>query len=269
MKKLSLPAFILVITACANLQAQDGPGKADKQDRKEARREKINNLIRQSEEGVLVFRKQSIFGIQARTNGYGIFYELGKMKTQRKTTIYRIDIVETKSPKEEKLVNANSFFGNPLIYGKLNYFYPVTIGVGQQMMLGQKGNKNGVAVSLVYNGGLSLGLLRPYYVSANDPNVGRERIFKYSQEDSALFLGPTLTGSGGLGKGWDGIKIKPGAFAKAAMRFDYGRFNEAVSGLEIGMSIEAYADNIEILFGQKERRLFFQGYIAILFGRRK
>ncbi len=262
-------ASIILILTCFQLAAQDDSRKENKQDRKEARREKVNNLIRQSEEGVLVFRKQSIFGIQARTNGYGIYYELGKMKTNRKTNIYRIDIVETKSPKEEKLVNASSFFGNPLIYGKLNYFYPVTLGFGQQLILGQKGNKNGVAVSLVYNGGVSLGLLRPYYVSAQDPNIGQERIFKYSQEDSALFLGPTLTGSGGLGKGWDGIKVKPGVFAKTAMRFDYGRFNEAVSGLEIGMSAEAYASNIEILFGQKEQRLFFQGYIAILFGRRK
>ncbi len=269
MKKLSLLASIMLILSCSQLTAQDGSKKEDKQDRKEARREKVNNLIRQSEEGVLVFRKQSIFGIQARTNGYGIYYELGKMKTNRKTNIYRIDIVETKSPKEEKLVNANSFFGNPLIYGKLNYFYPVTIGFGQQLMLGQKGNKNGVAVSLLYNGGISLGLLRPYYVSAQDPSIGRERIFKYTQEDSALFLGPTLTGSGGLGKGWSEMKVKPGVFAKTAMRFDYGRFNEAVSGLEIGMSVEAYASNIEILFGQKEQRLFFQGYIAILFGRRK
>ena len=48
-----------------------------KNDRKDARRQKINTKIRQAEEGVLIFRKQSIFGIQARTNGYGAFYELG------------------------------------------------------------------------------------------------------------------------------------------------------------------------------------------------
>ncbi|MEI9807727.1 MAG: hypothetical protein WDO16_07545 [Bacteroidota bacterium] len=53
-----------------------------------------------------------------------------------------------------------------------------------------------------------------------------------------------ITGGGGFGKGWSEIKIKPGAFAKAAMRFDYGRFNESVSGLEIGMSAEFYASEI-------------------------
>jgi hypothetical protein len=65
------------------------------------------------------------------------------------------------------------------------------------------------------------------------------------------------------------MKIKPGAFAKVAMRFDYGRFNEVVSGLEIGMSLEAYGSKVPIMLLQKDKSIFFQGYIAILFGRRK
>lgn len=125
-------------------------------------------------------------------------------------------------------------------------------------------------VTGVYNAGISIGLLRPYYVVVNDPSSGTERTIKYSQEDSALFLGPTISGGGGLGKGWSEMKIKPGAFAKVAMRFDYGRFNEMVSGLEIGMSLEAYGSKIPIMLLQKkDKSLFFQGYVAILFGRRK
>jgi hypothetical protein len=85
-----------------------------------------------------------------------------------------------------------------------------------------------------------------------------------------LFLDRSAIISGaGFGKGWNELKVKPGAFAKAAMRFDYGRFNESVSGLEIGMSVEAYASKIPLLALQDDKRLFFQGYIAILFGRRK
>jgi hypothetical protein len=160
-------------------------------------------------------------------------------------------------------------FGNPFIYGKVNYFYPVTLGFGQQYILGQKGNKNGVAVSAIYNAGLAIGLLRPYYLTVDDPTTGQSRTIKYSVEDSALFLGPTISGGGGFGKGWGEMKIKPGAFAKVAMRFDYGRFNEVVSGLEIGMSLEAYGSKVPIMLLQKDKSLFFQGYVSILFGRRK
>lgn len=267
MKKLSLIAVVLSFAIISS--AQDTTHREQRSEKKEVRRKKITELMRQAEEGVLVYSKQSIFGIQLRSNGYGIFYELGKMKTNRKATIYRIDINEIKSHKEEKLLG-NSFFGNSFIYGKINYFYPVTLGVGQQYILGQKGNKNGVAVSAVYNAGISLGLLRPYYVAVNDPSTGGSKTIKYTTQDSALFLGPTITGGGGLGKGWSEIKIKPGAYAKAAMRFDYGRFNESVSGLEIGVSAEMYASKIPImLFQKKDKQLFIQTYIAILFGRRK
>jgi hypothetical protein len=267
-KKLFL--FVMIAASAIASSAQDSTSsrREDKNDRKDARREKINNLIRQSEEGILVYQKQSIFGIQGRTNGYGIFYELGKMKSNRKTNIYRIDITETKNAKEEKLNNGGGSFGNSLIYGKINYFYPVTLGFGQQLILGQKGNKNGVAVSLLYNGGVSLGLLRPYYIDVQDNSINEDRTIKYSQEDSVLFLNGPFYGGAGFGKGWNEIKVKPGVFAKTAMRFDYGRFNEVVSGLEIGMSAEYYTSDIEILLGQK-KQLFFQGYIALLFGRRK
>jgi len=64
--------------------------------------------------------------------------------------------------------------------------------------------------------------------------------------------------------------MKPGAFVKTALRFDYGRFNEVVSGIEIGLSAEFYADKIQIMANQpKDKQLFFQGYISLLFGRRK
>src|SRR5688572_29169506 len=159
-KKLSLVILLIALFATSS-QAQS---REDKRERKEAKRKKISELIRQAEEGVLVYEKQNIFGIQLRTNGYGLFYELGKMKTNRKTNIYRIDITEIKHNKEEKLLGGSFPFGNPFIYGKINFFYPITLGFGQQYILGQKGNKNGVAVSAVYNAGVSIGLLRPYYV---------------------------------------------------------------------------------------------------------
>lgn len=267
-KKLSLCLFFATIALAST--AQDNKKKS-KNEKKEAHREKINNLIKQAEEGVLVYSKQSIFGIQARTNGYGVFYELGRMKSNYKTNIYRIDITEVKSQKEVKLTNNGTnpnFFTNPFIYGKINSFYQVTLGFGQQHMLGQKGNKNGVAVSAVYNAGLAIGLLKPYFLEVQDQN-GQNKIIKYSVADSSLFLGPTIVGGGGIGKGFNEMKIKPGGFAKAALRFDYGRYNEVVSAVEIGLSADFYASKIPIMIGSKDKQLFFQGYVAVVFGRRK
>jgi hypothetical protein len=267
-KKLIFISIILSLVFTSFSQDSTSSGRDLRREKKEAKRKKVADLMRQAEEGVLVYSKQSIFGLQLRTNGYGIFYELGRMKTNRKTNIYRIDLTEIKNQKEEKLLG-NNFFGNSFIFGKVNYFYPLTIGFGQQLMMGQKGNKNGVAVTGIYNTGISLGLLRPYYVAVNDPLAGENRTIKYSKQDSALFLGPSITGGGGFGKGWNEIKVKPGVFAKMALRFDYGRFNEQATALEIGVSAEFYTSKIPIMLFQKDRQLFMQTYFAILFGRRK
>ncbi len=269
MKKLSLIAILALSCFTGMAQVNPATRSTGKSDKKEAKRQHINAMIRQAEEGVLIYSKQSIFGVQLRSNGYGGFFELGKMKTNRKTSIYRIDITETKSLKEEKLPSGGTFFGNPYIYGKQNYFYPVTIGMGQQYILGQKGNKNGVAVSAVYNAGVSLGLLRPYYLQVFNQTTGETETIRYSSQDSAKFLGQTIVGGGGLGKGWNQIKMKPGVYAKTALRFDYGRFNEMVSGLEIGISAEYYMQKIPIMLKQNDKQLFIQTYISIIFGRRK
>lgn len=267
MKKLAITTCVVLMAI--TISAQDTTDNK-KDDKKEAKRQKINSLIKQAEEGVLVYRRQSIFGIQARTNGYGIFYELGKMQTNRRTTLYRIDLTEIKHQKEEKLPSGGGLvFGNPFVYGKINNFYQLNLGFGQQHIFGQKGNKNGVSVAGVFEAGLALGLLRPYYLEVEDPTGGENRVIKYSVQDSTLFLGPTIVGGGGFGKGWNEISVKPGAFAKSALRFDYGRFNELVSGIEVGLSVDFYGSKIPIMVTQKEKNIFFQGYIALLFGRRK
>ncbi len=225
-------------------------------------------MIRQDEEGVLVYSRQSIFGVQLRTQGYGVFYEMGRMKSNRTSSIYRLDFTETKHVKEDKLPNGGISIGNPYIYGKINNFYQFHLGFGQQRILGQKGNKNGVALSAVYTGGLLVGLLRPYYLEVDDNNGGT-RVIKYSQEDSALFVGGFIYGGGGFGKGWSEIKFKPGVFVKSALRFDFGRFNEVVSGVEVGVALEFYSSKIPIMLFQKNRQMFLQGHIALLFGHRK
>ena len=270
MKKLFIIACLLSFGA--SLFAQEPEEKKTKKEaRKENKKKKINDLIRQDEEGVLVYSKQSIFGLQLRTNGYGVFYERGKMKSQRNTMLYSLEFNEIKHPKEDKLPNGTGgfSFGNPYVYGKINNFYSLQLGFGQQHILGQKGNKNGVAVSLVYKGGLTMGLLRPYYIEVEDNGSSKTIKYATDHETDSLFKYGFILGGGGLGKGWGEMKMKPGGFAKTALRFDFGRFNEVVSGVEVGVSAEFYSAKIPLMLYQKDKQFFYQGHIAIMFGHRR
>lgn len=268
MKKLIISLFL--VPACFQLLAQETETKKELRERKkEERRQKINDLIRQDEEGVLVYSKQSLFGVKLRTNGYGIFYEFGKMTSQRNATLFSVEFTEIKHVKEEKLPSGSGGFSfdNPYIYGKINNFYQLKLGAGMQRIVGQKGNKNGVAVNAIINGGLSLGMLRPYYIIVDDNGINRT--IKYSPADSTLFIHGFILGGAGLGKGWGEIKIKPGVFANTALRFDFGRFNEVITAVEVGISTEFYSSKIPILLFQKNKQFFYQGHIGIMFGHRK
>lgn len=239
-----------------------------KTDKKSEKRQRINAIARTEEEGTLVFRRQRGLGLQLRTNGYGAFYELGRRRSPRYATTYSLEITEIKHPKEEKIDGVQNIFSNSFIYGKINNFYQVKLGFGQQYIFGQKGNKNGVAVIGMVQGGIDAGLLKPYYLHVQDAS-GKEKTINYYQ-DSSTFINPqVIYGGGGIGKGWNAVRFKPGLYLKTALRFDFGRYNETIQALEIGMSLEAFAQKIEIMAFNDPKRLFYQGHIAFVFGSRK
>ncbi|MCC7524279.1 MAG: hypothetical protein IT250_05625, partial [Chitinophagaceae bacterium] len=121
MRKLFL--FIIIASLSTGLFAQSR--RRSMQDQK---REHINSFIKQEEEGVITYKKSFAFGAKLTTDGYGIFFELGRAGSVKKGLLYQLEISERKHQKEEKL---NSMYSNsvPFIYGKENYVYPVKLGV--------------------------------------------------------------------------------------------------------------------------------------------
>jgi hypothetical protein len=119
-------------------------------------------------------------------------------------------------------------------------------------------------------GGLVVGLLRPYEVQVN--KSGTRTYVKYDSPDSLLFVNAyqdQSTAGPNFGTGWNGLKVTPGLYVEPAVRFDYGRLNELVSALEIGLTGEFYAKKVPQMLYTKEKQFFFSAYVALLFGKRK
>jgi hypothetical protein len=274
-KKLLL---IAIATVAGIVSYGQDMRKSEKNDKKSEKRERINALSKLEEENEPAFKKQSVFGAKLNSDGYGISFEIGKYKTPKLTTLYMFEFNEKFHPKEEKQAASSDVLGNvsQFKYGKANNFYQFKLGYGQQRLIGGKANKNGVAVSSIYAGGISVGLLKPYYVDVIDQNTNENLEYKFSD---TLPSGSTynILGASGFTKGWGELKVKPGVHAKAALRFDYGRFNEMVSAIEAGLNVEYYTSDIVQMieyqgnkdFSVKKNNLFFNAYIAIHFGRRK
>lgn len=269
--------FVLFLFAGSILMAQKKniPETVLSRNQKKAeKRERINRLIKQEEEGALIFQKQGAFGMKLNTDGWGMFYEHGKYKTITKTNLWWMEFGERKSIKEERVPTISASQGfiiiSSYIYGKQNNFYYFKAGIGQQKLIGGKGNKNGVALSAIYGAGITAGLLKPYYLEIQNPTTGLRESIKYTPDNENLFLDPTIIlGKGGISKGLGETKIVPGAHAKLALRFDYGRYNEMISAIEVGLNTEFYGQKMPIILLNKEKNFFFNAYAAITFGRRK
>lgn len=253
--------LILTVTfLSANVFAQNNKIRA-----KEEKKDKIQQLALQEEEGIIAYKKSFAFGLSLASDGVGILsFELARASTVSKSMLYQVEFGERKSSKE---IKQQFNFNQPFIYGKQNFFYPLRLGAQQQLLIGNKGNKNGVSVTANYGGGASLALLRPYYVQIILAN-GLTYV-KYDAKDSFNFLYGDLIAGPPISKGWSELTVTPGLYAKSSLRFDYGAYNELVSALEVGIIAEYYTKPIHQMALVEGKEFFFSGYFKILFGKRK
>jgi hypothetical protein len=263
--------ILLLAIFAKGLYAQDSTKiqHINKADNHNEKRQRINTLLKLEEEQEPAFRKHGIFGFKAASDGYGISWELGKYNGIKKATIYQVELNEKKHPKEEKTAWSQNYFGqvNSIVWAKANNFFQFKLGMGQQYLLGGKANKNGVNVYAVYAGGASLGLLKPYYLNVQLRGGGTGKATY-----DTIFAHPAdynIDGASGVFYGWKDVKIKPGVHAKLAMRFDYGRFNESITAIEAGINGEYYFNDIRQIILNTNKHFFFNGYVSIMFGRRR
>ena len=109
-----------------------------------------------------------------------------------------------------------------------------------------------------------MGLLRPYYVQLSSGDY-----IKYETDTSGFLNDRDIVAGPGFSKGWSDLEVAPGAYAKTALRFDYGSYNETISALEVGITGEYYTKDIALTVGAKPKKFFFNGYVAIIFGKRR
>ncbi|MEP7163711.1 MAG: hypothetical protein ABI741_03400 [Ferruginibacter sp.] len=261
MKKLFLMAMTAIMILPAAAQEDRKPSK------KEQRRQRINAIARQEEEGVIKYKKHTAFGVKLTSDGYGGFFEIGRAQSVNKGLLFQLDIAERKHPRENK----QSVYSNtaPEIFGKINFFYPIKLGVQKQFLFGNKGNKNGVSVTGNIGGGFIAGLLRPYMIQV-EKNSQLVYVQYNSPDSTDYFLQPGAhVGGPNFGTGWKYLKVTPGIYVKPALRFDYGKYNEMVSAIEVGLAGEFYTKKIQQIIYVKQRQFFFSAYVSILFGRRR
>jgi len=112
-------------------------------------------------------------------------------------------------------------------------------------------------------------MLKPYYIQVEDPNTGNITDIKYNNNDSTFLDSNVILGASAFGKGFGEIKYVPGIHLRTGLRFDYGRYNEVLSAIEVGLNLEYYTEKMPIMVLNDPHHAFLNAYISIEFGKRK
>lgn len=223
-------------------------------------------------------------GFRLNSDGWSIMVNRGFIKTEDAdnphTRFLWFDFSEKKNPKEKRTLNENFAIVNPgevkpmsFKYGKINNFYQLKLGYGNSKPISGKLDKKSVTINWVYGAGLSIGLLKPYYLDILVPegNVFIRKFDKYSEANRESFLDlnnqGTIVGGASFTQGIAEIKFKPGLALRSGFYFDYSASRKSLMGVELGASAELYTQKIPIMVNTGSA-YFVNIYADIRFGKR-
>lgn len=271
MKRIFFTSVALLLTLTVFAQ-QD----ASHLSKRQLRKIKKYQILRNEQDASAQYGHEFDVGGRLTTNGWSAYLEYEKRSSETTSTLFQLEFGEIKDPKEDKQAKSlgrdiygYAYSGHPFVYGKQNIFYQARLGVGQRRLVGGKGNKNGVEVSVLYLGGISVGLVKPYYLELFDTTNEGTHYVKYSEANAEDFLNlNNIVAGPGFGKGWSEIQVVPGVYGRLGMRFDWAEFNEFVSAVEVGLDGQFYSKKVQIMVHNPSKQFYYGAYVSLLFGRR-
>ncbi|QJX46443.1 hypothetical protein HMJ29_05630 [Hymenobacter taeanensis] len=226
------------------------------------------------------YRKEFVYGVNFNTRGGligGVSVRSMKPLNQDWSRFWSVEGVEVKHPKEYKLPTP---FGGLYVDGKANYMFVVRPSVGLQRVIFRKAPESGVQVNALVGAGPSVALLMPYYItydytlrdSRNNPIGATD--YRNEQYDPQIHTQQRIVDRAPLFSGIGETTPTIGAHVRGALSFEYGRYRDAVAGVETGFLFEAYTKRLTILRAlgmpdDKLNTLFYPSvYLTIYLGHR-
>lgn len=212
----------------------------------------------------IFYRNEKTVGFQLNTNGWGIGYRYSERLNYFEKRNYEIDFSIIKHTKEIK--SSSSFLtSESFVFGKLNNVFDLRVGYGKQNEMFSKRDPGSVAIRYFYSFGPSLAILKPIYYEISSP-VGDSidiRIEKFGD----VHTSEEISGKASFFKGFDEIKLVPGAFIKLGVNVEFGQSETLIHALEAGGMIQAYLSDLEIMEVDDNQQFYFTLFVSYRFGK--
>ena len=204
-----------------------------------------------------------LLGGKLNTDGWSGMANLMKKKGGNTNNVWQLSFSEIKHEKQTRLQGSNSGFaylgnGTPFVYGKINNLYTLQIGFGKETLLLPAVMEGNISVSFRYTAGLSLAMLKPYYLklvyvnyNGNTQTAHTEQQ-GYNRADSAKFLNTGfIQGASTWSKSLANITYVPGAYFDTALTIIPGKSISFIQEITLGINGAFYTQSLQIMADQK------------------
>ena len=177
--------------------------------------------------------------LMINSNGFGGNYRFGERINAFDKRLYEMDFAYLKDHKEAKSVSETQA---KFVDGKKNLAFDFRFGYGKLHEKYRKHDAGGVAIRHFYNFGPSIVLLKPIYYEIKENDIDLPPS-KYNSGWS----NEKIQGRSSFFKGFDEIRIVPGAFAKFGYNCEFGKEDKKIHAFEAGLIAEGFIKKIEIM----------------------
>jgi len=219
----------------------------------------------------LIYTRQNSTNVAIHSQGFGLGFKIGKIKSIYKTVNWEAEVVSLRSLKEIKTINVTEYFTRPYVYGKLNSVFVVRLGYGQERRIFGKPYWGGIETRWTYEVGASLALLKPYYyyVIVYQPTDGssyQEVIDEQTFENHEQWL--NIIGRSAFTKGLGETKLSPGAHASVGLNFEIGKQRTRVQAINVKAVVEGFPMGTPIMEAQRNKWLYLTLHLSYNWGSR-
>lgn len=232
--------------------------------------------------GVLYDYERS-FDFKVYTNGFSVGMTFGEIDSYYKTSYYSIEVGTIKDFRERRqnknitIPGSGAGLSTSFIYGKQNSVYLLKFSQGRKTYLTEKAKRKGLAVGINYKYGLTVALLKPYFLEvSNQAATNFEDVIetiRLTDENTEDFLRwNTIFGGASFFEGIFQTRPTVGAHANIGAHFAFGAFDDSVKSVEIGLQAEAFPRRLPILVERddvRNRFVHINMYLVAQFGKRR
>jgi len=200
------------------------------------------------------------------SNGIGLGYRYGKRINARNQTLYDVDFMTVKHPKEIKLTsNYNYYSSRSFIYGKQNSFFELKGSIGKQYEIFRKNDRGGISIRYFYSAGPTIGILKPIYYEIRYYNLYED--FTKIEKFNISIHQSNINGKASFFKGFNELSVVPGGSAKFGFNFEYSREDAVIHALEVAIGLDVFPKAIPIMATQTNDFYFLNLTVGYRFGK--